>query len=92
VLCVSMYGHKYGFLSRIRFSENLAVFEGLLNRLYARKHYLLALTYFAQPQCEWYHKADLELQELTKLLTSKDAGSILDTQNLGKDVEGGRLH
>ncbi|CAO3680378.1 unnamed protein product [Umbelopsis ramanniana] len=66
----------------------LFVFEGLLNRLYARKHYLLAHTYLSQPQCEWYHKADVELQELTKLLTSKDAGSILDTQNLGKEVEG----
>ncbi|KAI8575663.1 hypothetical protein K450DRAFT_260574 [Umbelopsis ramanniana AG] len=68
--------------------ENLAVFEGLLNRLYARKHYLLAHMYFSQPKCEWYHKADSELQELTKLLTSKDAGSILNTQNLGKEVDG----
>jgi hypothetical protein len=69
----------------------MTVFDGLLNRLYARKHYLMAHTYLAQPQCEWYHKAELELQELDKLLLNKEAGSILDTQNLGKEVEDGRL-
>ena len=84
-------GRRYGSLNYIRVSVKLVVFEGLLSRLYARKHYLLAHTYLAQPQCEWYHKADVELQELAKLLTSKDAGSILDTQNLGKEVEGGEL-
>ncbi|CAO3658996.1 unnamed protein product [Umbelopsis vinacea] len=68
-------------------NANITVLDGLHNRLYARKNYLLAHTYLAQPQCEWYNKAETELQQLTKLLLSTETGSIKNTQNLGKEVE-----
>ncbi|CAM0138013.1 unnamed protein product [Umbelopsis sp. WA50703] len=53
----------------------------------ARKHYLLAHTYLAQVQCEWFNKADLELQALDKMLHAKDEGSIQSTQGIGKVVD-----
>jgi hypothetical protein len=77
-------GHTYH-------AANVTVLEGLHNRLYARKNYLLAHTYLAQPQCEWYNKAESELQQLTKLLLSTETGSIQNTQNLGKEVEDGMM-
>jgi predicted Ser/Thr protein kinase len=57
----------------------------------ARKHYLLAHTYLAQVQCEWFNKADLELQALDKMLHAKDEGSIQSTQGIGKVVDDGML-
>lgn len=65
------------------------VFQGLLNRLVARKHYLLAHTYLAQPQCEWFNKADIELQALGRMLHAKDEGSILGTQEIGRVIDDG---
>ncbi|KAG2176189.1 hypothetical protein INT43_005423, partial [Umbelopsis isabellina] len=66
---------------------NRMVFQGLLNRLVARKHYLLAHTYLAQPQCEWFNKADIELQALNKMLHAKDEGSIQGTQEIGNVLD-----
>ncbi|GAB5587773.1 N-alpha-acetyltransferase [Umbelopsis nana] len=67
--------------------EANVVFEGLHNRLHARKNYLLAHTYLAQPQCEWYRKAESELNQLTKLLVTTEVGSINKTQTMGKEVD-----
>lgn len=80
---------KHVDLQLTAYSVNRMVFQGLLNRLVARKHYLLAHTYLAQPQCEWFNKADVELKALNTMLHAKDEGSIQGTQEAGTVMDDG---